>query len=51
MFKALVVEKDEESGLANAAIKELSADDLPNGEVTVAVEYSTTVIVCDVRSQ
>ncbi len=41
MFNALVMEKDEESGLASASIKELSIDDLPHGEVTVAVEYST----------
>ncbi|EBA17662.1 oxidoreductase, zinc-binding dehydrogenase family protein [Roseobacter sp. SK209-2-6] len=41
MFKALVMEKDEESGLAAAAIKELSEDQLPAGDVTVAVEYST----------
>ncbi|MFD1157415.1 acryloyl-CoA reductase [Roseovarius aestuarii] len=41
MFKALVVEKDEESGKTSAAVKELGVDDLPEGEVTVAVEYST----------
>ena len=41
MFKALVVEKDEESGKTRAAVKEISLDDLPHGEVTVAVEYST----------
>ncbi len=41
MFNALVMEKDEESGLASASIKELSIDDLPNGDVTIAVEYST----------
>ena len=41
MFNALVVEKDEESGLASAAVKEVALDDLPQGEVTVAVEYST----------
>lgn len=41
MFKALVMEKDEESGLAAAAIRELSDDQLPAGDVTVAVEYST----------
>ncbi len=40
MFNALVVEKDEE-GKTHAAVKELSLDDLPAGEVTVAVEYST----------
>ncbi|CAD0185705.1 Acrylyl-CoA reductase AcuI [Ruegeria sp. THAF57] len=41
MFNALVMDKDEESGLASASIKQLSTDDLPHGEVTVAVEYST----------
>ncbi len=41
MFNALVMEKDEESGLASASLKQLSAEDLPHGEVTIAVEYST----------
>ncbi|WP_050602390.1 acryloyl-CoA reductase [Ruegeria sp. 6PALISEP08] len=41
MFNALVMEKDEESGLASPSVKQLSEDDLPQGEVTVAVEYST----------
>ncbi|MEO3414932.1 acryloyl-CoA reductase [Roseovarius sp. CAU 1744] len=41
MFKALVVEKDEESGKTSAAVTELGMDDLPEGEVTVAVEFST----------
>ncbi|MFY9239423.1 MAG: acryloyl-CoA reductase [Roseovarius sp.] len=41
MFNALVVEKHAESGKTRAAVKELSLDDLPEGEVTVAVEYST----------
>ncbi|MET4104225.1 acrylyl-CoA reductase (NADPH) [Roseovarius sp. MBR-78] len=41
MFNALVVEKDEESGKTSAAVKEISVDDLPQGEVLVAVEYST----------
>lgn len=41
MFKALVVEKDEESGKTSAAVKDLSLEDLPEAEVTVAVEYST----------
>ncbi|WP_306112861.1 MULTISPECIES: acryloyl-CoA reductase [unclassified Roseovarius] len=41
MFKALVVEKDEESGKTSAAVQELGMEDLPEGEVTVAVEYST----------
>ncbi|SFQ31139.1 acrylyl-CoA reductase (NADPH) [Roseivivax halotolerans] len=41
MFNALLVEKDEESGKTSAAVKQISEDDLPEGEVTVAVEYST----------
>ncbi|QFT63690.1 acryloyl-CoA reductase [Roseivivax sp. THAF30] len=41
MFNALLVEKDEESGKTSAAVKQISDDDLPEGEVTVAVEYST----------
>ena len=41
MFNALVMDKDEESGLATGSTKQLSVDDLPHGDVTVAVEYST----------
>ena len=41
MFKALVVEKDDESGKTSAAVKDLTLEDLPQAEVTVAVEYST----------
>ena len=41
MFKALVVRKDEESGKTSAAVEEIGIDDLPHGDVTVAVEYST----------
>ncbi len=41
MFKALVVNKDEESGKTSAAVEEMTVDQLPAGEVTVAVEYST----------
>ena len=41
MFNALVVNKDEESGKTSAAVEELSLDQLPAGDVTVAVEYST----------
>ncbi|MEE4188048.1 MAG: acryloyl-CoA reductase [Roseobacter sp.] len=41
MFKALVVNKDEESGKTSAAVEELSLDQLPAGDVTIAVEYST----------
>ncbi|MEM1236886.1 MAG: acryloyl-CoA reductase [Pseudomonadota bacterium] len=41
MFNALVVEKDEETGKTSAAVQSISADQLPAGDVTVAVEYST----------
>jgi acrylyl-CoA reductase (NADPH) len=40
MFRALVLEKDAD-GHAKARLKELDLDALPQGEVTVAVEYST----------
>ena len=40
MFKALIVEKDDE-GKTSAAVGEISEDQLPEGEVLVAVEYST----------
>ncbi|MEM9581964.1 MAG: acryloyl-CoA reductase [Pseudomonadota bacterium] len=40
MFNALLVTKDEE-GKTSAAVTEISEDQLPEGEVTVAVEYST----------
>ncbi len=40
MFKALLVEKDED-GTTRAAVQELGEDRLPEGDVTVAVEYST----------
>ena len=39
-FRALVVEKDND-GNASSSIRELSEDHLPDGDVTVAVEYST----------
>ena len=41
MFKALIVDKDEESGKTSAAVREIAADDLPQADVTVAVDYST----------
>ncbi|WP_209596179.1 acryloyl-CoA reductase [Ruegeria sp. HKCCSP351] len=41
MFNALVMDKDEERGLASASVRQLTLDDLPHGDVTVAVEYST----------
>ncbi len=40
MFDALVVTKDED-GKTHAAVQQLGLEDLPHGEVTVAVEYST----------
>lgn len=40
MFKALVMEQNDE-GVASASIKDISEDQLPEGNVTVAVEYST----------
>jgi acrylyl-CoA reductase (NADPH) len=40
MFNALVVNKDEE-GKTSAAVQQLSLDQLPAGDVVVAVEYST----------
>ncbi len=39
-FNALVVEKDEE-GKTSAAVRTVSEDQLPEGDTTVAVEYST----------
>ncbi len=41
MFNALVVNKDEESGKTSAAVEEIDTDQLPDGNVTVAVEFST----------
>ncbi|MEM1234020.1 MAG: acryloyl-CoA reductase [Pseudomonadota bacterium] len=40
MFHALIVDKDED-GKTSATVTEISEDQLPEGEVTVAVEYST----------
>ncbi|SDE91561.1 MDR family oxidoreductase [Limimaricola pyoseonensis] len=40
MFKALVVEKDED-GATRAEVQEVDEARLPEGDVTVAVEYST----------
>ena len=40
MFNALIVKKDDE-GKTSAAVEQIALDDLPEGEVTVAVEYST----------
>ncbi len=41
MFNALVVDKDEDTGKTSAAVRGLTLEDLPAGDVTVAVEYST----------
>lgn len=40
-FNALVIEKDDDSGKVSAAVQQLSEDQLPAGDVTVAVEYTT----------
>ncbi|MEL6518420.1 MAG: acryloyl-CoA reductase [Pseudomonadota bacterium] len=40
MFNALIVDKDED-GKTHASVQEIGEDRLPEGEVTVAVEYST----------
>jgi len=40
MFNALVVEKNED-GKTNAAVQQIDLDALPEGNVTVAVDYST----------
>lgn len=40
MFNALIVEKDED-GKTHATVQQISEDRLPEGDVTVAVEYST----------
>lgn len=40
MFNALVVDKDD-AGKTHAAVRSLSDGDLPEGDVTVVVEYST----------
>ncbi len=40
MFNALVVEKDGD-GVTSAAVRRLTDDQLPEGDITVAVEYST----------
>nr|WP_323779492.1 acryloyl-CoA reductase [Amylibacter sp.] len=40
MFNALIVEKDDE-GKTSASVQQIDLDRLPEGNVTVAVEYST----------
>ncbi|MBG63010.1 MAG: oxidoreductase [Roseobacter sp.] len=41
MFDALMVNKDEETGKTHAEVTQIDLDRLPEGDVTVAVEYST----------
>ncbi|MEO0484397.1 MAG: acryloyl-CoA reductase [Pseudomonadota bacterium] len=41
MLNALVVRKDDETGKTAAAVEEIGLDDLPAGDVVVAVDYST----------
>ena len=40
MFNALVVNKDED-GKTSSGVSQVTLEDLPDGEVVVAVEYST----------
>ncbi|MBL4813516.1 MAG: oxidoreductase, partial [Rhodobacteraceae bacterium] len=40
MFNAMIVDKDE-NGKTHAAIRQIDINQLPEGDVTVAVEYST----------
>ena len=40
MFNALVVNKDED-GKTSSGVSRVTLEDLPDGEVVVAVEYST----------
>ncbi len=39
-FNTLIVEKDED-GKTSAAVQQIEKSQLPDGDVTVAVEYST----------
>ncbi len=41
MFNALMVRKDEDSGKTSAKVESIALNDLPEGEVVVAIEYST----------
>ena len=41
MFDALMVSKDEDTGKTHAEVTQIDLDRLPEGDVTVAVEYST----------
>lgn len=40
-FNALIVTKDEQSGKTSAKVTQIDEADLPEGNVTIAVEYST----------
>ncbi|WP_298674733.1 acryloyl-CoA reductase [uncultured Lentibacter sp.] len=40
-FNAIIVDKDAETGKTNAELRQISVADLPEGDVTVAVDYST----------
>ena len=40
-FSALVVEKDEDSGITSSGVKKITENDLPPGEVLVNIEYSS----------
>ena len=41
MFNALIVTKDDDTGKTQARVEQIDDSRLPDGEVTVAVEYST----------
>lgn len=41
MFNALIVDKDPQNARTSAAVRQISIDDLPQGDVLVAVDYST----------
>lgn len=41
LFKALIVEKDEETGKTSASVQNIDVDALPEGDVVVSVDYST----------
>ncbi len=45
MFNALVVNKNDD-GKTSAAVEKLTLDQLPEGDVVVAVEYSTQQVLC-----
>ena len=41
MFNALMVRKDEESGKTTAQVEQIDTDQLPEGNVTVAVVFNS----------